>query len=78
MQNEHRRATLQIRNVSVTGRGGLKGCQMLRIPHCLDNQFIDGGKVISRTQSAAALLHRNIIFMFLVLISVSDGVKRRA
>jgi hypothetical protein len=23
--------------IPVTGRGGLYGCEMLRIPHCLDN-----------------------------------------
>jgi hypothetical protein len=35
------------------GRGGLSGCEMLRIPHCLDNLLTDG--VVSR-----ALLPRNI------------------
>jgi hypothetical protein len=29
--------------ISVTGHGGLYGCEMLRIPHCLDNQLTDGG-----------------------------------
>jgi hypothetical protein len=23
------------------------GCEMLRIPHCLDNRLTDGGKVVS-------------------------------
>jgi hypothetical protein len=23
--------------IPITGRGGIGGCQMLRIPHCLDN-----------------------------------------
>jgi hypothetical protein len=31
--------------ISVTDRGGLRGCEMLRIPHCVDNQFGDGGEV---------------------------------
>jgi hypothetical protein len=35
--------------ISVTGRGGLKGCKMLRIPHCLDNRLTDGGKIVSPT-----------------------------
>jgi hypothetical protein len=35
--------------IPVTGLGGLKGCEMLRIPHCLDNRLIDGGKVVSPT-----------------------------
>jgi hypothetical protein len=33
--------------IRVTGRGGLYGCRMLRIPHCLDSRLIDGGKVVS-------------------------------
>jgi hypothetical protein len=31
--------------IPVTGRGGLWGCKMLRIPHSLDNRLTDGGKV---------------------------------
>jgi hypothetical protein len=31
--------------IPVTGLGGLSGCEMLRIPHCLDNRLRDGGKV---------------------------------
>jgi hypothetical protein len=43
---------------------------MLRIPHCLDNRLINGGKGVS-PRTRRTLLHRNIIiFMFLVLISV--------
>jgi hypothetical protein len=33
--------------IPVTGRGGLKGCEMLRIPHCLDSRLTDGGLVVS-------------------------------
>jgi hypothetical protein len=29
--------------ISVKGRGGLEGCEMLRIPHFLGNGFIVGG-----------------------------------
>jgi hypothetical protein len=28
--------------IPVTGSGGLQGCEMLRISHCLDNQQTDG------------------------------------
>jgi hypothetical protein len=33
--------------IPVTGLGGLRGCEMLRILHCLDNRLTDGGKVVS-------------------------------
>jgi hypothetical protein len=36
--------------IPVTGRGGLEGCKMLRIPHCLDNRLTDGGKFVSPKQ----------------------------
>jgi hypothetical protein len=32
----------------VTGREGPQGCEMLRIPHCLENRT-DGGEVVSLT-----------------------------
>jgi hypothetical protein len=35
--------------IPVTGRGGLYSCDMLRIPHCLDNWLTDGGKVVGPT-----------------------------
>jgi hypothetical protein len=33
----------------ISGRGGLYGCKILRILHCLDSRLIDGGKVVSFT-----------------------------
>jgi hypothetical protein len=35
--------------IPVTGLRGLYGCEMLRIPHCLDNRLIDGSKAVSPT-----------------------------
>jgi hypothetical protein len=35
--------------VPVTGRGGMHGCDMLRISHCIDNWLTDGGKDVSLT-----------------------------
>jgi hypothetical protein len=32
--------------IPITGLGGLQSCEMLRIPHSLDNRFTDGGKVV--------------------------------
>jgi hypothetical protein len=31
---------MYVKAIPVTGRGGLKGCEMLRIPHCLDIRLI--------------------------------------
>jgi hypothetical protein len=53
--------------ISVTGLGDLQGCQMLRIPHCLDNRLTDGGKV----RIVLALLPRNI-FSVPIFISVPE------
>jgi hypothetical protein len=36
-------------SILVTGRGGLQGCEMLRIPHCLDSQLRNGDKAVSPT-----------------------------
>jgi hypothetical protein len=33
--------------IPITGCGWLHACEMLRIPHCLDNRLTDGGKVVS-------------------------------
>jgi hypothetical protein len=38
-----------IKIIPVRGRGGLYGCQMLRITYCLENRLIDGGNVVSPT-----------------------------
>jgi hypothetical protein len=35
--------------IPVIGRGGLQGCEMLKIPHCLDNRLTYGGKAVSPT-----------------------------
>jgi hypothetical protein len=35
--------------IPLTGRGGLQGCEMLGIQHCLDNRLIDGSKVVGPT-----------------------------
>jgi hypothetical protein len=52
--------------IPVTGRGGVLGCEMMRILHCLDNRLTGGGKV----STDHALLPTNITFLLLVLISV--------
>jgi hypothetical protein len=51
--------------ILVTSRGGLQDCEMLRIPHCLENRLTDGDKL-------TLLFPRNVIFLLLELISVRD------
>jgi hypothetical protein len=33
--------------IPIIGRGGLQGCEMLRMPHCPDNRLTDGSQVVS-------------------------------
>jgi hypothetical protein len=35
--------------IPVTGRGSLRGCEVLKIPLCLDNWLTDSGKIVSLT-----------------------------
>jgi hypothetical protein len=35
----------KVKAIPVTGHEGLWGCEMLRIPHCLDSRLTDDGKV---------------------------------
>jgi hypothetical protein len=44
--------------IPVTGRGGLKGCEMLRIPHCLDSRLTYGVKVVSPTHKPRSTLQK--------------------
>jgi hypothetical protein len=46
------------------------GCEILRIPHCLDNRLTDGGKVVSPTHRPRSTLQKHL-FLLLVLISVT-------
>jgi hypothetical protein len=45
--------------IPVTGRGGLQGCEMLRIPHCLDSRLTDGGKVVISTHRPRFTLQKH-------------------
>jgi hypothetical protein len=46
---------------------------LLRIPHCLDSRLTDGGKLVSSKHRPHST-PQNIIFLFLVLISVRSWV----
>jgi hypothetical protein len=48
--DHHSSSKKKCKAIPVTGRGGPIGCEMLRIPHCLDNRLTDGGKVVSLTR----------------------------
>jgi hypothetical protein len=55
--------------IPVTYRGGLYGCEILRIPLCLDNRLTDGGEVVSLTRGQLSTPHK-FLFLYLVLVSV--------
>jgi hypothetical protein len=40
----------KIKAIPVTGRGGPYDCETSRLPHFLDNQFRDGGEIVSLTR----------------------------
>jgi hypothetical protein len=62
---------MESKAISVTGRGGLYGCEMLMIQHCLDSRLIDGGsEVVSITHRLRSTHHKHL-FLFLSLLLVS-------
>jgi hypothetical protein len=50
--------------------GDLQGCEMLRIPQCLDNRLTDGGEVVSLTPQLHSTLHKYFLFLPPILIYV--------
>jgi hypothetical protein len=44
------------------GLGGLRSCEMLRIPHCLENRLTDGGKVVSPTHQPHFIPQKHYYF----------------
>jgi hypothetical protein len=55
---------LKIIAIPIRGHGGLWGCEMLRIPHFLDNWHTDGSEVVS-------LMHQPYSSQKKIFISVS-------
>jgi hypothetical protein len=45
--------------IPVTGRGGLYGCEMLRILHFLDNRLTDGGEDVSLTHRPRSIAQKH-------------------
>jgi hypothetical protein len=46
----HIRDTGKVNAITVSGPGGLYGCEMLRIPYFLDHRLTDGNEVVSLTR----------------------------
>jgi hypothetical protein len=49
LTSDLKKSKKKIKAIPVTGLGGVYGCEMLRIPHCLGNLLTDGGTVVSPT-----------------------------
>jgi hypothetical protein len=58
--------------IPVTGREGPQGCEMFRMPYCIDNQLTDGSKAVSLT-SRQRFTQNDL----LVLTSVRDKINPR-
>jgi hypothetical protein len=69
VHKENNFVTVVKKAIRVTDLGGLQGCEMLRIPHCLDNRLIDGGKFVSPTHRPHFTPQKHY-FMPLILMSV--------
>jgi hypothetical protein len=52
--------------ISVTDLGGPYGCETSRLPHFLDNRFINGGKVVSITRQQLFTPQENSWYSFLL------------
>jgi hypothetical protein len=58
---ENNNNKVKVKAIPVRGRGSLEGCPMLRIPHCLDNRLVDGGKVVSPTHRPHFTSHKHYL-----------------
>jgi hypothetical protein len=47
--------------IPVTGRGGVWGCDTLRIPHCLDNRLTDGGNIVIPTHRPRSAVQKHYL-----------------
>jgi hypothetical protein len=64
---------VQGKAIPVAGRGGPQGCEMLRLPHFLDNWLTDGGKVVSLTLRPHLYPQENSWYSFLLEAELSPG-----
>jgi hypothetical protein len=56
------RSSTKLKAIPVTDRGGLWGCEMLRIPHCVENLFTNGGEVVSPTHPPLSTPQKHYFF----------------
>jgi hypothetical protein len=49
--------------IPLTGLGGLEGCEMVRIPHYIDNRLTDGGKDVSPTHPQHSTPQKRYYFL---------------
>jgi hypothetical protein len=56
----------------------LKGCEMLRIPHCLDNRLTEGGKIVSRTRRPRSTPQKPCLMLLILIhrLSKPQGLLR--
>jgi hypothetical protein len=59
--------------IPVTGRGGPKGCETLRIPHFLDSRLTDGGEVVSLTRRPSFTPQEDSWYSFLLEAESTPG-----
>jgi hypothetical protein len=50
--------------IPVTDRGGLYGCEMSRIPHCLDNRLTDDCEYVSLTHRLRFTLRNIFLYVW--------------
>jgi hypothetical protein len=66
--------------IPVAGRGGPQGCEMLRIPHCLDKRLVDGGEVVSPTRRTRSITQKHYCSVcgthFCYRLSEPEGLER--
>jgi hypothetical protein len=59
--------------IPVTGHGGPQGCEMLRLPHFIDNRLTDGSEVVSLTRQLHFNTQEDSWYSFLLEAELSPG-----
>jgi hypothetical protein len=59
--------------IPVTGSEGLWSCEMLKLPHFLDNRLTDGGKVVNVTRRPPFTTQENFWYSLLLEAESTPG-----